>query len=175
MNEISIETKKLTAKNIGSDAFYRVGSKHYKKMITEVPLSKLSAYTKLLRKKGYSTKAVIMPAGGNVEAYMPKADSVELSKDDISLVIEKSEDGTEYGTATVKLKKQKGVELKMVTCTVKKEGIATVSVKGNTNLSVKVKAKKAGSTKVVLTVKYKQGRKTKTKKLTLDVEVISKE
>lgn len=116
-----------------------------------------------------------MPAGGNIEAYMPTPDPVELSKDAISLAIEKSEDGTEYGTATVKLKKQKGVQLKMVTCSLKKQGIATVAVKGTTSLSLKVKAKKAGSTQVVLSVRYQKGRKVVTKKLTLDVEVTLKD
>lgn len=59
----------------------------------------------------------------------------------------------------------------MVTCALKKQGIVSVSMKGSNNITLKVKAKKAGSTKVILSVKYKQGRKIKTKKLMLDVEV----
>lgn len=172
LKAITIETKKLTSKRVGSDAFYRVGSRNYKKMITEVPLSKLSTYTKLLRKRGYSPKAVIMPSGGNVEAYLPAPDPIELSKDAISLMIDESQEDAEYETATIKLKKQKGIQLKMVTCTLKKQGIVSVSMKGNNNITLKIKAKKAGSTKVILSVKYKQGRKIRTKKLTLDVDVL---
>lgn len=171
LKSITIETKKLTTKKIGSDAFYRIGSRNYKKLITEVPLGKLSAYTKLLRKRGYSPKAVIMPSGGNMEAYLPAPDPVELSKDTISLKIDESQEDAENGTATIKLKKQKGIQLKMVTYALKKQGIVSVSIKGSNNIILKVKAKKAGSTKVILSVKYKQGRKIKTKKLTLDVEV----
>ena len=119
-----------------------------------------------------SPKAVIMPARGNVAAYLPDPEPVELSKDAISLSIRHSEDGTKYGTATVKLKKQKGVQIKMVTCELKKYGIAAVSIKGNSNVTLKIKAKKLGSTQVTLSVRYQKGRKIKTKRLTLDIEVL---
>ncbi len=175
MNELSIETKKLNSRNVGSDAFYRTGGINYKKLITDVPASKLSAYTKLLRKKGMSTKSVIMPAGGNVDAYRPAPDPVELSKDFLNLTVKKSDSGTKYGTATVKLKRSKGVQIMTATCNMKKHGIVTASINGTKNLSIKVKAKKKGETKVILSLRYQIGRKTKTKKLTLGVKVALKD
>ena len=171
MNELSIETKKLASKNIGSNAFYRTSNSNYKRLITDVPLSKLSAYTKLLRKKGMSPKSIIMPAGGNVDAYRPDPEPIELSKDFLDLTAKKSDSGTKPGTATVKLKQAKGVQLKMVTFSMKKQGIVTASIKGESNLSIKVKAKKQGSTEIILSVRYQMGRKTKTTKLTLGIDV----
>lgn len=175
MKELSIETKKLASKNIGNNAFYRAGNSNYKKLITDVPISKYSAYTKLLRKKGMSPKSIIMPAGGNVDAYMPEPEPLELSKDFLNLAMKKSDSGTKHGTATVKLKQTKGVQLKTVTCSMKKQGIVTASIKGESNLSIKVKAKKQGSTEIILSVRYQIGRKTKTAKLTLGVEVSLKD
>ena len=174
-NELSIETKKLSSKNIGSDAFLGTGNINYKKLIIDVPISKFSAYTKVLLKKGISPKAVIMPAGGNAEAFMPEPAPLELTKDFLSLTVKKSDSETSYGKATVILKRMKGVQLKTITYNIKKQGIITTSIKGKRNPSIKVKARKQGSTKVILSVRYQLGRKTKTEKLTLGVEVTLKD
>lgn len=175
MKELSIDTKKLTSKNIGSDAFFGIGNNNYKKLITDVPMSKLSAYTKLFRKKGMSAKSVIMPAGGNEDAYRSDPAPVELSKDFLELTVKKTDSKTSYGKATVKLKRTKGVRLKTVTCNIKKQGIVTASIKGESNPSIKAKAKKQGSAKIILPVRYQLGRKTKTEKLTLGIEVTLKD
>ncbi len=101
--------------------------------------------------------------------------NVKLSKKSISLMIEKSESGTVYGKAKVKVKKKNSVKIKKVNCKVKKKNIAKVSVKGKATPMLTIKAKQKGSTKVTITVRYTKAGKTKTKKLTLKVKVTVKE
>lgn len=45
---------------------------------------------------------------------------VKLSKKSVSLTIQKSESGTKYGTAKIRVKKAKGVKIKKVSCKGKK-------------------------------------------------------
>ncbi len=59
LKNITIKTTKLTAKKVGSKAFTKAGSSNYKKLKVKVPAKKLSAYKKLLKKKGLSSKAKV--------------------------------------------------------------------------------------------------------------------
>lgn len=54
LKTITIKTKKLTSSKVGTNAFKGI----YKKATIKVPKSKFSAYKKMLKKKGVSTKAV---------------------------------------------------------------------------------------------------------------------
>lgn len=56
---VTIKTTKLSAKNVGSKAFTKAGSKNYKKMKVKIPVKKYKTYKKLLKKKGLSSKAKI--------------------------------------------------------------------------------------------------------------------
>lgn len=59
MTKLTISSKKLTKKNIGSGAFTKMGAKNYKKLTVKVPKSKLKAYKTMLQAKGLSKKAKI--------------------------------------------------------------------------------------------------------------------
>ena len=59
MKSITIKTTKLTTKKVGSKAFTKAGSSSYKKLKVKVPAKKLSAYKKLLKKKGLSPKVKV--------------------------------------------------------------------------------------------------------------------
>lgn len=59
LSNFTIQSKKLTAKNVGNEAFVKAGSSAYKKLKVKVPSSKYTAYKKLLRRKGLSAKAKI--------------------------------------------------------------------------------------------------------------------
>ncbi len=55
MKNITIQSKKLTSKTVGSKAFQSI----YKKAVIKVPKSKLAAYKKLLKLKGAGAKVKI--------------------------------------------------------------------------------------------------------------------
>ena len=59
VTSITIKTSKLTAGNVGKQAFTTVGSNNYKKLTVTVPKSKFKAYKTLLNNKGLSKKATI--------------------------------------------------------------------------------------------------------------------
>ncbi|MDD6572077.1 MAG: autotransporter-associated beta strand repeat-containing protein [Thermoflexaceae bacterium] len=59
VSSVTISTKKLTSKTVGSSAFSKMGSVDYKKLKVKVPSAKLKGYKKLLTDKGLSTKATI--------------------------------------------------------------------------------------------------------------------
>lgn len=59
LKSITIKTTKLTTKKVGSKAFTKAGSSSYKKLKVKVPAKKLSAYKKLLKKKGLSPKVKV--------------------------------------------------------------------------------------------------------------------
>lgn len=59
LKTITIKTNKLTAKNVGKNAFKGVGSKYYKKVVVRVPKKKLKSYKTMLKKKGLSTKVKV--------------------------------------------------------------------------------------------------------------------
>ncbi|MEY8427461.1 leucine-rich repeat protein [Lachnospiraceae bacterium 46-15] len=59
LKSITIKTTKLTAKKVGSKAFTKAGSSGYRKLKVKVPAKKLSAYKKLLKKKGLSPKVKV--------------------------------------------------------------------------------------------------------------------
>ena len=59
LTSMTIKTSKLTDKKVGKDAFKKMGSSNYKKVNVKVPKKKLSAYKKLLKKKGLSSKAIV--------------------------------------------------------------------------------------------------------------------
>lgn len=59
LKTITIKTKNLTAKSIGSKAFTKAGSSNYKKMMVKVPKSKKTLYKKILKKKGLSGEAKV--------------------------------------------------------------------------------------------------------------------
>ena len=98
------------------------------------------------------------------EAEAAKAD-VSLSKTSVKLTISKKSGKTTYGTSKIKVKAKKGVKVKKVTYKSGDSKIAKVDKKG------KVTAKKAGSTKIKVTVKYKKMKKNLKKTLTFKVTV----
>lgn len=98
------------------------------------------------------------------EAEAAKAD-VKLVKTSVKLTIRKKSGKTTYGTAKIKVKAKKGVKVKKVTYKSKNSKIAKVDKKG------KVTAKKIGSTKIRVTVKYKKKKKNLKKTLTCKVTV----
>ncbi|MCI8591593.1 MAG: leucine-rich repeat protein [Lachnospiraceae bacterium] len=57
---VTIKSQKLAAKNVGSQAFARMGSSNYKKVRVSVPKKKYAAYRTLLKAKGLSTRAKIL-------------------------------------------------------------------------------------------------------------------
>lgn len=56
LENLTIRTKKLTKKNVGSKAFSKAGSVNYKKFKVKIPKVKRRAYKKLLKRKGLSSK-----------------------------------------------------------------------------------------------------------------------
>ncbi len=59
MKNLVISTSKLKTSAIGSKAFTKMGASNYKKLVVKVPKKQLSAYKKMLKKKGLSSKAKI--------------------------------------------------------------------------------------------------------------------
>lgn len=59
MKQLVISTSKLKTSAIGSKAFTKMGASNYKKLVVKVPKKQLSAYKKMLKKKGLSSKAKI--------------------------------------------------------------------------------------------------------------------
>ena len=59
LTSVTISSKKLTSGNTGKNAFTKAGRNNYRKLRVRVPKSKLSAYKKLLKSKGLSSKAKI--------------------------------------------------------------------------------------------------------------------
>ncbi|MBE5882035.1 MAG: leucine-rich repeat domain-containing protein [Lachnospiraceae bacterium] len=57
--KMTIKTSKLTEKKVGSKAFTKMGSSNYKKVTVKVPKKKVSAYKKIFKKKGLSSKAKV--------------------------------------------------------------------------------------------------------------------
>ena len=104
---------------------------------------------------------VVSSTPATAEAATP----VKLSKSSVTLNITENDKKTTYGTSTIKIKKSKGIKIKKTAYKSANKKIATVSKKG------KVTAKKKGSTKITVAVKYKKGKKTYTKKLNYKVKV----
>lgn len=109
----------------------------------------------------------ILPVGEENEA-VAAAKKVSLKKSSFSLKITQNKKKVTYGTAQIKVKKSKGVKVKKVTYKSEDKKIAKVSSKG------KITAKKAGGTKVKVTVKYKYGKKTKKQSFKCKVKVANK-
>ncbi len=59
MRSFVISSSSLKSSSVGSKAFTKMGASNYKKLVVKVPSKKLSAYKKLLKKKGLSSKAKI--------------------------------------------------------------------------------------------------------------------
>lgn len=59
LTSVTIQTKKLSSSKVGKSAFTKAGRSNYKKLKVRVPKSKLSAYKKLLKSKGLSTRAKV--------------------------------------------------------------------------------------------------------------------
>ena len=59
LTSVTIQTKKLSSGKVGKSAFTKAGRSNYKKLKVRVPKSKLSAYKKLLKSKGLSSKAKV--------------------------------------------------------------------------------------------------------------------
>lgn len=59
LTSVTIQTKKLSSSKVGKSAFTKAGRSNYKKLKVRVPKSKLSAYKRLLKSKGLSTKAKV--------------------------------------------------------------------------------------------------------------------
>lgn len=57
--KMTIKTTKLTEKEVGKQAFTKMGSSNYKKVTVKVPKKKLKAYRKMLQKRGLSKKAKV--------------------------------------------------------------------------------------------------------------------
>ena len=106
-----------------------------------------------------------IPAAGTSAASAP----VKLKKKSATLTIKKTNKKTTYGTAKINVLYRQGAKAKKVTYKSQNKKIATVSSQG------KVKAKKKGSTKITVTVRYKKGRRTKTTKFTFKVKVVLKD
>lgn len=59
LTSVTIQSKKLTSVSVGKSAFAKAGRNNYKKLMVKVPKSRLSAYKKLLKAKGLSSKAKV--------------------------------------------------------------------------------------------------------------------
>ena len=59
LTSVTIQSKKLTSGSVGKSAFAKAGRNNYKKLKVKVPKSRLSAYKKLLKAKGLSSKAKV--------------------------------------------------------------------------------------------------------------------
>ena len=57
--KMTIKTTKLTQKKVGKNAFTKMGSSNYKKVVVKVPKKQKKAYTKWLKKCGLNKKAKI--------------------------------------------------------------------------------------------------------------------
>ena len=110
-------------------------------------------------------------SGAGVSVVSASSADVKLSKKSISLTIKKTNTGSKYGTAKIKVKTAKSVKIKKITCKENKKGVVKVSVKGKSSPTLTIKAKKKGSTKVTVSVRYKKAGKVRTKKLALKVSV----
>ena len=59
LTSVTIQSKKLTSGSVGKSAFAKAGRNNYKKLKVKVPESRLSAYKKLLKAKGLSSKTKV--------------------------------------------------------------------------------------------------------------------
>ena len=59
LQKITVKTKKLTKKTLGTKAFYKVGSSNYKKLKIKVPAKQKQLYKKIFYQRGLSSKAKI--------------------------------------------------------------------------------------------------------------------
>ena len=59
LTSVTIQSKKLTSGSVGKSAFAKAGRNNYKKLKVKVPKSRLSAYKKLLKAKGLSSKTKV--------------------------------------------------------------------------------------------------------------------
>lgn len=59
LTSVTIQSKKLTSGSVGKSAFAKAGRNNYKKLMVKVPKSRLSAYKKLLKAKGLSSKTKV--------------------------------------------------------------------------------------------------------------------
>ena len=94
------------------------------------------------------------------------ASAVKLSGKSATLTIQEQNGKVFRGTVKINIKKASKVKVKKVTYASQNEKVAVVSKKGV------VTAKGDGSTQIKVTVKYKKGKKTSTKKLTFKVTVV---
>ena len=93
---------------------------------------------------------------------------VSLKKTSANLSIKDQKGKTVFGSVVIKTKKSAGVSIKRISYSSKNKKIATVSKTG------KVKAKKAGSTKIVVNVKYKYQNKLNKKRFLFSVKIKDK-
>ena len=97
------------------------------------------------------------------------ATPVKLKKNTARLVIIKKEGKEVCGKTKIKVQKSAGVKIKKVNYKVKNKKIASVTPKGV------VTAKKKGQTQINVTVVYKKGKKTKSKKIIFKISVTEEE
>ena len=95
-----------------------------------------------------------------------KASHVKLACRSAELSVTEDEDGITYETTQIKLKKTRGVKIIKTTYASQNKKIATVTAKG------KVRARKQGSTRITVTVKYKRLGKQYVKKYLFTVKVV---
>lgn len=99
---------------------------------------------------------LVMTASFNVTASAKAKAKVKVSPSTVKITITKNQTGkVQYGKKTIKVSPVKGYKVKKVSYKVVNKNVATVSKKGV------VTAKKAGTTKVNVTVKYKANKKKK--------------
>ncbi len=105
--------------------------------------------------------AYVTPAINSTDA----ATKVSLSKKSISLTVAQDKENISYGSASIKVKKGRKVKIKNTTYKMDNPDVATVNKNG------KVTAKKTGTTKLSVTVRYKLKKKSYKKTLKCDVNV----
>ena len=118
-------------------------------------------------KKNLAIFAVCALACSLAPVKAEAASAVKLSEKSATLLIQAKNGKIIYGTTKIKVKKAKKIKVKKVTYKSQNKKVASVSKKGS------VKAVGKGTTKISVTVKYKMGKKTSTKKLAYKVEVIN--
>jgi len=132
------------------------------KKLTVKPLQRAAAF--LLTTALLSASIV-----GSPISEASAASPVKLKKKSAILTIKKTEKKTTYGKSKINVQNLDGVKIKKIKYTSKNKKIATVSSGGT------VKAKKKGNTKITVSVRFKKGKKTRTKKLTYRVKVVMKD
>ncbi len=94
---------------------------------------------------------------------------VKLAKKSATLTIKKTDKKTTYGKAEINVQYLDNVLIKTIKYKSSNKKVAKVSSIGT------VTAKKKGSAKITITVRYRKARKNRTKKLTYKVKVVMKD